>query len=308
MEIISLPSVPTSTSGICATIGFFDGVHRGHQFLLAELRKIAEEKQEKSAVITFRNHPRTRLQTDFIPKLLTSTEEKLELIEENGVDYCILLDFTPEIAQMTAEEFIREILSTQLNVKTLLIGYDHRFGKDRSEGFDDYVRFGQSCGMDVVQASAFEECHISSTVIRNKILHQEIREAGFLLGHLYCLTGKVIHGNRLGRKIGFPTANLNIYEPGKIIPPEGIYAVWTLVGGKDIYPGMAYIGKRPTVSNQMEERIEVHLMGFAGNLYGRTIRIEFLEYMRGDQKFDSLEELQKQLYKDQERALLILIP
>lgn len=308
MEIISPTSIISPASDICATIGFFDGVHRGHQFLLTELQKIAKEKQQKSAVVTFRNHPRTCLQTDFIPKLLTSTEEKLNRIEEAGVDYCILLDFTPEMAEITAKEFIQEVLCVQINVKTLLIGYDHRFGKNRSEGFDDYVEFGKACGMEVIQASALVNCRISSTIIRNKIQQKELTEANALLGHPYSLTGKVVRGNQLGREIGFPTANLNILEPGKIIPPDGIYAVWTIVNGKDIYPGMTYVGKRPTVSDQTEERIETHLMGFTGNLYGKKIQLEFIEYIRDDQKFDSLEELQKQLSKDRERALSILIP
>jgi riboflavin kinase/FMN adenylyltransferase len=311
MEIISLPSFIPSKPEICITIGLFDGVHKGHRFLLDQLQTIAKKKQQKSAIITFRNPPRSYLQADYIPELLTSTEEKLELISQAGIDYCFLLDFTPEIADMTAEKFIREILSGQLNVKNLLIGYDHRFGKNRSEGFDDYVKYGQDCGIDVILAeeldphlhsSTLPHPHINSTLIRSKIQNKAIAEANALLGYSYSLTGKVIHGNQLGRKIGYPTANLEITESRKIIPSEGIYAV-CVTTGENSYPGMAYIGKRPTVSNQEEKRIEVHVLGFSGNLYGKIIRLEFVKYLRDDKQFDSLEELQKQLHQDREDAL-----
>ena len=292
------------TPDICATIGFFDGVHRGHRFLLEQLQEIAREKQQKSAVITFRNHPRTCLKTDYIPELLTTTEEKLDLIDQAGIDYCFLMDFSSETAQMTAREFIQNFLSEKLNIKTLLIGYDHRFGKDRSEDFDDYVRFGEACGMEVVRTNEYQsdDVSISSTVIRNKIQHKEIAEANKLLGHPYSLAGKVIRGDQLGQKIGFPTANLEIPEAGKIIPPPGIYAVWVILDGKKL-PGMAYIGNRPTVSNQKEKRIEVHLIDFSSDLYGKTLRMEFVQYLRDDQTFDSIKQLQEQLTKDKKSTL-----
>ena len=303
MEIftLSLPFIPKS--GICATIGFFDGVHGGHRYLLEQLRKMAKEKNQKSAVITFRNHPRTCLQADYIPKLLTSTEEKLNRIAQLGIDYCFLLDFTPDLARMTAEEFISRVLSKKLHIQSLLIGYDHRFGKDRSNGFKDYVRFGQSQGMEVIQAKELhkQKDSISSTLIRHKIRDKAIEEANECLGQPYTLEGKVVRGNQLGQKIGFPTANLEISEPEKLIPPVGIYAVRTHVDGRK-YPGMAYIGKRPTVSNEGEERVEVHIIGFSGDLYNSNLQMEFIRFLRDDRRFNSLEELKKQLEIDKEGA------
>ena len=307
MEIVSLQSFSSLDSGLCATIGFFDGVHKGHLFLLNQLQEVARKEQQRSMVITFRNPPRACLQAGFIPQLLTSTEEKLELISQTGIDYCFLLDFTQEIANMTAGEFIRQILSERLNVKNLLIGHDHRFGRGRNEGFEDYVNRGKTCGIEVILAKELSsDVRINSTLIRNKIQNKAIEDANVLLGRPYSLKGKVIHGNQIGQKIGFPTANLSVSEPYKIIPPEGIYAVYTSFDGRT-YPGMAYIGKRPTVSKQEEKRIEVHIIDFSGDLYGKTICLEFIKYLRDDQQFESLEELQQQLTKDKGQILGILL-
>lgn len=312
MEIMPLSS--SFPSDICATIGFFDGVHKGHRSLLDQLQVIAKKKQQKSAVITFRNHPRTCLHTDYLPRLLSSTEDKLELIAQLGIDYCFLLDFTPEIANHSAAAFMQNILSERLNVKTLLIGYNHRFGKDRNEGFDDYVKYGKTCGIEVNLAKEYVDAlakrqidkSISSTLIRNHIQNKAIGEANELLGYPYSLEGKVIHGDQLGQKLGFPTANLEISDPRKMTPPEGIYATYVNLDG-NTYPGMTYIGNRPTVTNGKEERIEVHIIGYSGNLYGKIIRLEFIKLLRDNRQFDSLEKLQKQLTKDREEALIALI-
>ena len=308
MEIISQYSCSFSKPAVCTTIGFFDGVHYGHQFLLKQLKDIALEKKLKTSVTTFWNHPRTCLQTDFLPKILTSTEEKLERIDQIGIDFCFLLDFTPKIAQMTAEDFIQQVLVEKLNVKTLLIGYDHRFGKDRNEGFDGYVRSGKTCGIDVILAKKLDSqtSHaISSTAIRNKIRNKAIAEANQLSGYAYSLSGTVIYGDQIGRKIDYPTANLKVSDLSKVIPSEGVYAVRVILDDNS-YPGMAYIGTRPTVSDQREERIEVHIINFSGNLYEKNIRLEFIDYLRDDRHFDSLEELQKQLNRDKEQTLFIL--
>lgn len=291
---------------LCATIGFFDGVHTGHRFLIRQLKEWAKKTDTASAVITFSQHPRITLKSEFCPGLLTTTDEKIELLESQGIDYCFFLDFTPKIAGLTAEEFIRNILSEKLNVNYLLIGYDHRFGKNRTEGFEDYRQYGERYGIKVIQAEELskKDHSVSSTFIRNKIRDKEMEAVAQLLSYPYSLKGKVVHGDHIGQKIGFPTANLRP-EEDKIIPEIGIYAAW-VYWKENRYPGMAYIGSRPTVTSEKEIRVEVHIIGFFGDLYGQVIRLEFIKFLREDQRFPSLEILKKQLERDKEEAIVAL--
>lgn len=284
---------------VAATIGFFDGVHSGHRFLIKQLRNLADSEGLPTAVITFRQHPQSVLQAGYKPELLCTLNEKIELLSSLDIDFCYLIDFSKELSQLSARSFISDILRKELNVKKLLIGYDHRFGKNRAEGFSDYVKYGQEYGLKVVQALELPgfASHVSSTLIRAKLIDSYLEEANQLLSYNYSLEGTVIEGNKIGREIGFPTANIEINDNNKVIPKEGIYAAYVHIG-MEKYQGMAYIGKRPTVISNGEKRIEVHILGFSGNLYGKTLRLEFVKYLRKDKTFSNLSELKEQLFID----------
>ncbi|MDR0769179.1 MAG: riboflavin biosynthesis protein RibF [Dysgonamonadaceae bacterium] len=287
---------------IAATIGFFDGVHLGHRFLIRQLTELAAAEGLQSAVITFRQHPRFVLQAEYQPGLLCTPDEKTKLLSALELDYCYLIDFSKELSQLSARTFIADILHKKLGVKQLLIGYDHRFGKDRAERFPDYARYGKEYGLNVVQAVELQDCTVSSTVIRNKLAEGHVEEANRLLSYNYSIEGKVIEGNQLGRTIGFPTANIKISDKNKIIPKEGIYAAWVHIGRKK-HRGMAYIGRRPTVLQHGEPRIEVHILDFSADLYGKTLRIEFVKYLREDMAFNNLDELKAQLLVDKRNTV-----
>ncbi|MDR0744063.1 MAG: riboflavin biosynthesis protein RibF [Tannerella sp.] len=290
---------------VVAVVGFFDGVHPGHCFLIEEMRRIALERNLPTAVITFPVHPRMVLQSDYQPKLLNSFEEKLERLSQTGIDYTIVMDFTPSLAALTAREFIIEILSKQWRVRTLLIGYDHRFGRSRSDGFDEYVIYGRACGMEVFNATSYskEGMAISSSVIRQLLQVGDVAGAARILGYFYRLKGHVADGYKVGRTIGFPTANIAIDEKYKVIPAAGSYAVWVILGGKR-YKGMLYIGSRPTLEDGGEMSIEVNIFDFSGYIYNEPVTVEFIDFIRKDMKFDSLEELRTQMQEDKINAQL----
>lgn len=301
---IDSPFALALPSEVAGTIGFFDGVHEGHRFLIAQLKRVAGEKGLLSAVVTFPVHPRRVLDRRFCPELLNSFEEKLAHLSATGIDYCYVLNFTEALSNRTAREFIHQELRQKLNVKCLLTGYDHRFGKNREEGFPAYKRYGEEVGMDIVEAAPMfhENINVSSTRIRKLLSGGEIEQANRLLSYPYMLKGVVVEGNRIGRTIGFPTANILPSDREKIIPGTGIYAV-DVEFGKALYKGMLYIGRRPTVDKDEELRIEVHLLDFSGDLYGKTLEIRFLRFLRKDMKFDSIDVLRQQLETDKERVL-----
>lgn len=292
---------------LVATIGFFDGVHIGHRFLIGEMNRIAKENGLSSAVITFPEHPRAVLQADYQPQLLNSFEEKIVRLATTEVDYCVVMDFNKQLSQLSAHTFIHDILAGRLHVNTLLIGYDHRFGHNRAEGFEDYVRYGQECGMKVIQAPSHLENGkaISSSWIRKRILAGDMSEAARLLTYPYMLNGHIVKGHQVGRTIGFPTANIQIDEPAKIIPATGVYAVRVHLQ-KKVFKGMLYIGNRPTVDNGDEVSVEVNILDFEGDLYNRNIRIAFVSHVRDNIRFDSLDDLRAQLEKDRQTVLNIL--
>jgi riboflavin kinase/FMN adenylyltransferase len=289
---------------VVATIGFFDGVHPGHRFLIGEMRRIASERRLPAAIITFPVHPRIVLQSDYRPKLLNSFDEKLELLAKTGIDYIAVMNFTPSLAALTAREFIVEVLSMQWRVKTLLIGYDHRFGHLRSDGFEQYVAYGRGCGMEVVGAEACSAGGVtfSSSVIRQLLQKGDVAGAARILGYFYRLKGHVVNGYKLGRSIGFPTANIAVDEAFKVIPPAGSYAVWVTVGGER-HKGMLYTGSRPTVSDDSDNiSIEVNIFDFSKDIYDEPVTVEFVEFIREDMKFDSLDELKAQMQADKCKA------
>jgi len=290
---------------IAATIGFFDGVHAGHRFLLEQLKKQADTLRLPSVAITFLQHPQSVLQPGSQPKLLNTFEERMERLSLSGIDDCLLVDFTPSLSQLSAQEFIQKKLKEEWQVRLLLIGYNHRFGKNRAESFEDYFNYGKECGMEIRQALKLPGIPASSTNIRNCLSTKDVKEANRMLSYFYCLEGKVVEGDRLGREIGFPTANLEIIDKNKIIPAEGIYASW-VYWKQQKYGAMVYIGERPTVTTTGEKRIEVHLFNFSGDLYGETLRLEFVEWLRDSKSFESVERLKKQLRTDREAAMIVL--
>lgn len=306
MKVVSdLHSFPLPPS--VATIGFFDGVHRGHRFLINQVKEAAAKDGLCSALITFPVHPRQVIQTTYRPLLLTSPQEKIELLETTGADYCILLPFTHELSLLSAKEFM-QLLHDKFNIKTLVIGYDHRFGHNRSESFEDYCRYGKELDIYIERARAYTdgEAKISSSVIRQLLKEGNVNLAAKFLGYNYFLDGTVVDGYKVGRKIGFPTANLQVDCPDKLIPSEGVYAVYVYVEGKK-WAGMLNIGHRPTLNNGMNLSIEVNILEFSDNIYHKEMRIEFVEYLRAEEKYDTIDALIAQMHKDREKTARILL-
>ena len=286
--------------GVMATIGFFDGVHLGHRFLIDEVKAAAAQRGLPSAVITFPTHPRSVLQQAYQPRLLNSFADKLRLLATTGVDYCIVLDVTEALSQLSAEGFL-QILATQWRVKGLVIGYDHRFGHDRRDGFEQYVEYGQRWGIEILKATAFDAGHtaVSSSEIRRLVQEGKVERAAQLLTYAYHISGRIVSGYKVGRTLGFPTANIQPDDPMQLLPGIGVYAVWVEVAGGR-YKGMLYIGSRPTLDNGTQLSIEVHILHFSGDIYNDPIRVSFEHFVRGDEKFGSLEALKAQLMRDRE--------
>lgn len=306
MQIIH--DIPSVLPEPCvATIGFFDGVHRGHRFLIDQVRQVAAVRGMRSALITFPVHPRKVMNRDFQPELLTTRDGKLDLLAGTGVDYCMMLDFTPDVSRLTAREFMTGILKGRYNVHALVIGYDHRFGHNRSEGFEDYCRYGEAVAMEVIRAEAcvVDSIRVSSSAIRNFLHEGKVEEANRCLGYEYFLDGTVVSGYQVGRKIGFPTANLQVDDPDKLIPVDGVYAVRVTFDGKT-HDGMLSIGNRPTIGNGPERSIEVNIFNFHSDIYDKFIRLSFVDYLRPQLKFDSIEELIGQIRQDQSDVEAIL--
>ena len=298
-----------SESGYVATVGFFDGVHAGHLFLIEELKALALARNLKSMIITFATHPRKVLNSDFQPQLLNTLDEKNEHLDSTQVDEIIVLDFTPEMAQLSAYEFLNIILKRNFNVKTLLVGHDHRFGHNRADGFPEYKKYGEELGMEVIQAQSFcteKDSNISSSAIRNALQRGDIELANRLLTYPYSFSGKVIDGFKVGRKIGFPTANLLPLDSDKLIPPFGVYAV-RVYWNEKVFGAMMNIGTRPTLNNSYHTSIEVHILEFDEDIYNQIIKVEFLNKIRDEQKFNSVDELIEQLKKDRETVKRLLV-
>lgn len=323
MNCISSILPQASRHPLVATIGFFDGVHLGHRYLIRQVEQVAQQRGMTSAVVTFPRHPRQVMQADYTPRLLNTFEEKTLLLSETGVDCCILLDFTPELAQLSARQFM-QMLATDYGVQVLVIGYDHRFGHNRSEGFDDYVRYGRELGIEVIRACQLPPDEtglaVSSSRVRQLLLQGEVAEAAQLLGYRYFLQGEVEAGYQVGRTIGFPTANILPNDPCKLIPADGVYAVRvTLLADSPqsvdglvrtdalaTYDGMLCIGHRPTLHNGPDRSIEVHLFEFQGDLYHRPLRVEFVQFTRREQRFDSLEALRQRILLDEQQIRTLL--
>lgn len=290
----------------------FDGVHRGHQFLLRELLLQARQRGWQSMVVTFFDHPRNLLYGT-AERLLTTRDERKALLEACGVDKVVMLEFS-DIQQQTAEEFMR-FLRERYDVSAVMMGYDHRFGSDRLTRYEDYVQAGKRAGVEVIHfeeatssdlatdartdADSGEKNPISSSRIRKALQAGEIESANEMLGREYSLYGKVVHGKGLGTRLGFPTANISLSDPDKLLPKDGVYAVETEISGI-VYKAVMNIGTNPTVQDRDEPRtyIEVHIIGFEGNLYNQLLRVEILHRLRDEQRFDSLDALRRQIEAD----------
>lgn len=298
--------IKTALPPCVATIGCFDGVHRGHRYLIRQVTQIGQEKGLHTTLITFPVHPRQVMQSDYQPQLLSCLPQKEALIQTLQVDYCLMMAFTRELSELSAYEFMK-LLHGRFNVCVLVIGYDHRFGHNRTETFKDYCRYGAELGIEVTQARALVEdgVSVSSSVIRNLLNNGEIAEANHYLSYRYFLDGTVIDGYKMGRKLGFPTANLQPSCPNKLIPAEGVYAVYVYID-EVRYMGMLNIGYRPTVHNGENRSIEVYIIDFSGDIYHKQIRIEFMEHIRREQKFESINALISQLNQDKDTVIRIL--
>ena len=288
-----------------ATIGFFDGVHRGHQFLIRHLVETAHQDGLASTVITFDEHPRKVLQSDYQPEMLSTLDSKLLLLSKTGIDNAVVLHFDQALASLSAWEFMQQVLHDRLHVRKLFIGYDHRFGHNREETFEDYVRYGKQLGMEVVQNQAFvlNDIHVSSSVIRSFLKEGEVELANQCLGYPYTIIGKVVNGYHEGRKLGFPTANIDISHLCQMIPSAGVYAVKVrLEHSMEMKRGMMNIGTRPTFGGT-RTTLEAHIFNFSGDIYDQLLLVSFVHRVRGEQKFDSPEELAEQLREDEETVV-----
>lgn len=293
---------------VVATIGFFDGVHLGHQFLINRLAEMAKQENLESMVITFDCHPRQVLQSNYQPRMLTTLEEKLEKLEKTASDHIVVLHFDKALAQLNSKQFMESILRERLNVRKLMMGYDNRFGHNRTETFDDYVLFGKEIGIEVCKNTALSmgNFNVSSSVIRQFIETGNMEEATRCLGIPYSLSGKIVGGYQNGRKLGYPTANIDIRKTNKLLPAMGVYAVQVRIENNEkIYGGMLNIGTRPTF-NGSDLSVEVYIFDFSGTLYDRTIKVFFMSRVRSDRIFPTLEALAEQLQLDEQQIRTIL--
>ncbi|MEB3016756.1 bifunctional riboflavin kinase/FAD synthetase [Capnocytophaga ochracea] len=284
------------------TIGTFDGVHLGHQKIIERVVTTARQEGLLATIFTFFPHPRMVVQHDKSLKLIHTLEEKKQLLQRLGVDLLVVQPFNEAFAQLTAEEFVSTILVQHLNVKKVIIGYDHRFGRNRTANINDMRLFGEKYGFAVEEISVQEvdEVSVSSTKIREALNKGDVTTAEHYLGTPYSLTGTVVHGLKLGRTLGYPTANIQVTEDYKLIPKDGVYAVYSYIGRRKVY-GMMSIGKNPTIEGKGAS-IEVYFFDFNGNLYDRELTIYFVKYLREERKFSSVALLKKQLQDDETTA------
>ena len=284
------------------TIGTFDGVHLGHQKIIERVVTTARQEGLLATIFTFFPHPRMVVQHDKSLKLIHTLEEKKQLLQQLGVDLLVVQPFNEAFAQLTAEEFVNTILVQHLNVKKVIIGYDHRFGRNRTANINDMRLFGEKYGFAVEEISVQEvdEVSVSSTKIREALNKGDVTTAEHYLGTPYSLTGTVVHGLKLGRTLGYPTANIQVTEDYKLIPKDGVYAVYSYIGARKVY-GMMSIGKNPTIEGKGAS-IEVYFFDFNGDLYDRELTIYFVKYLREERKFSSVALLKKQLQDDETTA------
>lgn len=287
-----------------ATIGFFDGVHRGHLCLIQQLLEEARKRGLKSLLVTFDRHPRTVVSPGHVPTLLTTLEEKEGLLRRTGVDEIAVLPFTHEMSCLSAREFMEQVLRRELNVQVLILGYDHAFGHGGGS-LNDYVRWGKETGIEVLRAHELEDVMVSSSKCRRLLETGDVKGAAEMLGRPYSLSGEVVRGFHVGHELGFPTANLQA-DADKLIPAYGAYAVWATLEDGERHGGMLNIGNRPTIGNGETMSIEVNLLDYEGDLYGQRMTVEFVGRLRDERRFASRDELMQQLAQDEEATKNLL--
>lgn len=291
------------------TLGTYDGVHLGHQHIIRNLVKRAEESGRESVLFTFHPHPRMVLYPDsHSVRLIDTVEEKLAKLEHLGLDTVILFPFTKEFSRLSAVEFVRDVLVNRIGLSEMHVGYDHHFGKNREGSFTELVELGELYGFSVQETPAFtlDGVAISSTKIRNALAEGNTALAAKYMGTPFVLTGTVIHGNKLGRTIGFPTANLEVHQSLKILPEIGVYAVKVHFKNQ-VLQGVMNVGKKPTVQSSEQISVEVFIFDFQEEIYGETLTVEIYNRLRGEQRFDSVHSLKEQLSKDAEMARMYLL-
>jgi riboflavin kinase/FMN adenylyltransferase len=291
-----------------ATIGTFDGVHVGHQQIIKRLKEIAKKENGEVVLLTFHPHPRLVLQPENNDlKLINTVDEKIALLEKYGVDHLVLYPFTRDFSRLTSVEYVRDILVNKLKVQTLVIGYDHQFGRNREGGFEQLLEFSETYGFDVeeIPAHDIESVNVSSTKVRGALKVGDVETVKSYLGHAFTVTGIVVEGKKIGHTIGYPTANIKVENRNKIIPAQGVYAVKVRVLGGE-YNGMLNIGVNPTVVENGEQTIEVNIFEFDQDIYGAQATVEFVARLRNEEHFESLDALRLQLNKDKLDSIKIL--
>lgn len=289
------------------TIGTFDGVHRGHQEILRNMVNRAKEIGGESVVVTFYPHPRQVLSNDSGIRFISTQEEKIAHLEALGIDNLIIIKFTKEFAAIPSEDFIKDYLVKNIQPAVLIIGYDHHFGKGRTGDFEMLYELGSQYHFKVekIQEQDVDNVAVSSTKIRHYLENGDIKHANMLLGYEYSYIGKVVHGQQVGHKMGYPTANIEVAEEFQLIEKQGVYATFAEIGGRS-YPAMTYIGKRPTMEDNRPQSIETYIISFDGDLYDKEIKIRFVDFVRDDKKFDNFEALKRQIGIDEQIIINIL--
>jgi riboflavin kinase/FMN adenylyltransferase len=289
------------------TTGTFDGVHCGHVEILNKIKDLAQKNGGETVVVTFDPHPRTVIHPDIDIKLLHTIDEKIDRLDKVGIDHFVIIPFTKEFSRTSSLSFVRDILIRELQTKLLVIGYDHQFGRNREGSITDLEEFSRMYDFQIeqIEAQTFEDINISSTKIRKALEEGDIETANVFLGYDFMITGEVIHGLKKGSGIGFPTANIMVPNPHKIIPSTGVYAVEVILD-KQMYGGMLNIGVKPTVGDRLERSIEVHIFNFDQDIYGESIQVNFKKRIRSEKKFENMNALGLQLEKDQNAVLEIL--
>lgn len=287
--------------GAVVTIGTFDGVHQGHQKILLKVAQIAREKQLTSILLTFFPHPRMVLQPESDIKLINTIEERRSLVFENHIEHIVTHPFSIDFARTSAHDYVKKILVDQLGARVVVIGYDHRFGRNRAASINELRAYGEQYDFEVVEISKkeIEEVAVSSTKVRNALLNGDISTANSYLNRDFSIKGMVIHGKQLGRTIGYPTANLSLKESYKLIPKNGVYITYAIIGGHKYY-GMTNIGVNPTVNQGTRQHIETYFIDFKGDLYEQELELFFLSRIRDEKAFKSIEDLKKAVIKDEQ--------
>ena len=297
--IHGIENFPADEASI-VTIGTFDGVHLGHQQILKQLIDTSRKSKLKSVLLTFFPHPRMVLQPDISMRLIQTIQEREKALQKTGLDYLVIHPFSTEFSRLSADDYVKQILVEQLNVRKVVVGYDHRFGRNRTASLEDMYHYADIHEFEVIEINAekIESTAVSSTKIRKAIDEGNIELANTYLGHSFTIEGMVIDGDKRGRELSYPTANIALQNPHKIVPKQGVYLVKSKLKGRVVY-GMMNIGTKPTFDTTMPS-IEVHFLDWNGDLYGQAVQVELLKWVREERKFSSVEELQTQIQADEQ--------